>query len=1257
MLPLRHISIRVPWHDNDWNGTVCANPAGNMACLVLKGIGVNRDDALEVANAGKSLEILAEDQLPCCMSERGFFMAPFDMHRTKNHPYAVTSPNTHGHFRPTPFRQPRFSADAIPFRWMQRPDRWMNSKKPNAPDFRDRYNLDLDETREPELNFDTSWIQQRDNHQSLLNTFFGHIKPRESLCFFYAKQTPLVEDSRRVIVAVGRVSHIGDNHEYKYACPESKAPLRALLWERIIQHSIRPDEDGGFNDGFLLPYHQALAYAEQNPDFDPAKLIAFAPEDRRDEFSYVTEHVTHDGAIGSLLSCAAALREAATVLDGPWERYQKWIDTELGRLWKLRGPCPGLGAALAAFGIPFGVLVAYDLARHVGENEDPWPVVDKLFRNPKSVLSEATRGYIGNEHQEVWKQLPDERRALLKLLSRFEITPDDATLVYVEEERQATNIECSDTEILANPYRLFEITRKTAQPISVQTIDRGLFPPPSIRDKHPLPEPSRVATATDVRRIRAWTIQTLEDAADDGDTLLPRADVILGIREMDHQPECPVTGDLMSVAEKNFSPEIEAVPLEGNKPAFQLSRLAACSKLIRSEVTKRINGKPHNVSADWLALLAEKNALGQVKPGDEREQRSRTEKAAALKVLAESRFSVLIGSAGTGKTTLLAVLCGHEAVAAGGVLLLAPTGKARVRMEQAAKKKKLNLTGKTVASYLLESDRYVAETGQYRMLGPGSPKGKILDTVIIDETSMMTEEMLAALLEAVGGAKRIILVGDHRQLPPIGAGRPFADIVRYLQPDRVESLFPKVGKGYAELTFNWRQDPSAPDSRLAAWYSGTDPGPGEEGIFDELTTFGPKDRLQVLSWNTADECHALLQQVLQTELDLTSPEDVIAFDKSLGGTESKGNSYFNRTWDKGGVGDAAENWQILSPVKPMPHGVIGLNRLIHRLFRSKSVEWARKRYRKTPEPLGPEEIVYGDKVINVRNQRRWWEIYPEEDCAKYVANGEIGIAVGQFKGPQAKYKSLPWKLEVEFTSQPAFTYGFTKRDFGEEGDAPLELAYALTVHKAQGSEFSTVILVLPNPCRLLTREMLYTALTRQRNRIVVMFQGEPALLRSYIGSEHSETARRLTNLFTAPELVVIKERRYDGKHIHRTKRGELVMSKSEVIIANELFHRGIDYAYEKKLRFGQGRTCKPDFTIEDAATGLTVFWEHCGMLLDAEYKRRWELKQQWYRDNGVLPLAEGGGENGILVATSDDSQTGFDTTEIGKIIDKLFGNA
>ena len=59
----------------------------------------------------------------------------------------------------------------------------------------------------------------------------------------------------------------------------------------------------------------------------------------------------------------------------------------------------------------------------------------------------------------------------------------------------------------------------------------------------------------------------------------------------------------------------------------------------------------------------------------------------------------------------------------------------------------------------------------------------------------------------------------------------------------------------------------------------------------------------------------------------------------------------------------------------------------------------------------------------------------------------------------------------------------------KKANAVLELAYALTVHKSQGSQFGTVILVLPNPCHLLSRELLYTALTRQKDRIVILHQG------------------------------------------------------------------------------------------------------------------------------------------------------------------------
>ena len=81
--------------------------------------------------------------------------------------------------------------------------------------------------------------------------------------------------------------------------------------------------------------------------------------------------------------------------------------------------------------------------------------------------------------------------------------------------------------------------------------------------------------------------------------------------------------------------------------------------------------------------------------------------------------------------------------------------------------------------------------------------------------------------------------------------------------------------------------------------------------------------------------------------------------------------------------------------------------------------------------MGREEILYGDKVINIRNHRRR-KVYPKQNALEYVANGEIGIAVGQFKGKSARYKGLPWELEVEFSSQPSFKYSYGPRDFGDE---------------------------------------------------------------------------------------------------------------------------------------------------------------------------------------------------------------------------------
>ena len=115
-----------------------------------------------------------------------------------------------------------------------------------------------------------------------------------------------------------------------------------------------------------------------------------------------------------------------------------------------------------------------------------------------------------------------------------------------------------------------------------------------------------------------------------------------------------------------------------------------------------------------------------------------------------------------------------------------------------------------------------------------------------------------------------------------------------------------------------------------------------------------------------------------------------------------------------------------------------------------------------------------------------------------------------------------------------------------------------------------------------------------------------------------------------------------------------MISKSEVLIANELATAGIAYDYELPLHGHGGKVRYPDFTIADADTGETWYWEHLGMLSDAGYRERWRLKLAWYRANGVKPHAEGGGPKGRLVTTEEVA--GFSTPQIQQVIRLIKGN-
>lgn len=115
-----HLTIRVAWHDNRWNGTICSAPSHNSFCVALDRIREERDDIAEDQIAKQPWDKLKPDQMPPCIAESGGFMSPHEWTRVITHPYQANrkTESTHGHLQSTPVIIPSFSTFVVPFWWM-----------------------------------------------------------------------------------------------------------------------------------------------------------------------------------------------------------------------------------------------------------------------------------------------------------------------------------------------------------------------------------------------------------------------------------------------------------------------------------------------------------------------------------------------------------------------------------------------------------------------------------------------------------------------------------------------------------------------------------------------------------------------------------------------------------------------------------------------------------------------------------------------------------------------------------------------------------------------------------------------------------------------------------------------------------------------------------------------------------------------------------------------------------------------------------
>ncbi|RTQ92254.1 AAA family ATPase [Lysinibacillus telephonicus] len=1202
---VQHFSTRIPWKDNDYTGRIDNNPKYNVAAQVIPNIATSRDLEFEEINKGKSYEAVGPVKMQSWITENAAFMSDTNLYLKMKHPYKKGNAKF-SHFEETTF-------EVQPYSFLLRPFSW--TLKNNANEKQKYYNFYFDlEKTEQMLDWSSSWVSHGESQKGIFDYFFSGIKPNNSLIFPYYKQVPFIEDNRRVIAGIGNLVSNVEIREYE---SDGTSGEKNYIWETNAAHSIR---DNG-NAGFLMPYLEISEYIKKHPEFDVSTVTLFEPAGFRAEFSYAAEWVSYDAAIDVLNQAKMALKNIAKLnlkeVNHEWvNRQLDYVDNQLKSVWNQRGIFPGLGSILSAFGVRYG----FDIAHHIDFSENDLITELKLyFSGDKEIGIEKLDDSLADKEDEFTGLLRNENKTrYFELLSRLNLSVEQATHAWDHLKNYAA-------EIVENPYLLFELTRKEKDEhqITISQIDNAMFVNPLVENKHPLNKPTKMRTEGDKRRFRALVTFVLVQSANRGHTLLSYERVVEEINQLpldqrtDFQIE-KIEGTLEYLQDGELYVDVENTYIK-LKEYQEYKQLVVDIVNCRLETTLPSKQNWRKIIDDQFKDLEKNN--------EENDELARSEKAIALKIIESSKISVLLGRAGTGKTTALGFLASSKDIKAGGVLALTPTGKARVQLENSFKKNKVEAEFMTVAQFLIRSEGFSWNTMAYKL--PSKPSTSIAKTVIIDESSMLTEEMFAGILKLVDShAERIVFIGDPNQLPPIGAGRPFVDLINYLNtahPDKV-----------ATLKTEMRQGTGGDDLSFAQIFSNSESI--DKDVIYRIYNNQTDHRLKYIQYTDLDELEKVFFEELVEITEMTSVDDLDGFNKSIGAVKNGNYTNYN-------TGDHIEDWQVLSPTKFIGTGSYYLNNQIHQKYRQETVEsWKKWKWKNKYEPQSVENIVLGDKVISNRNEKRKAWDHTEE----YIANGELGILCRAQKNG-----NYPTSYSFRFGSFKGKVFSYTQNEFGgDNSDSKLELAYALTVHKSQGSGFGKTIVVINGKSSFVTKELLYTAFSRQREKLIVISDLSIQELVQYANDWYSDTKQRYTDLFEVPNIVEIelgKHKRYfEERLIHKTIRGEMVRSKSEVIVANILDKMKIDYSYEEPLVIS-GKTYIPDFTLR--YQGKTAYLEHLGMLGNKSYRKHWDEKRTNYESVGITEKI------GNLIITEDGLDGSLDATLIESKIQTWVNNS
>ena len=501
------------------------------------------------------------------------------------------------------------------------------------------------------------------------------------------------------------------------------------------------------------------------------------------------------------------------------------------------------------------------------------------------------------------------------------------------------------------------------------------------------------AAADDPRRVRAAAVFELRHNAGNGHCFIPTDKL------------AAATACFIGVEHGSALAAIEALAEYGavvraelaGRDVTYLAELYAAETRVASRLLGMVAEKPSAVDADGLLDALEREQGVKYAP----KQRE------AVRLAAKSRVMALTGGPGTGKTTSLrAILAVFDALGL-TTLLTAPTGRAAKRMS--------SLTGRDAAT-------------MHRLLGAGfSPDGESVvfardeenpldcSAVVLDECSMVDITLMDALLRAMPEDARLVLVGDADQLPSVGPGRVFADILSsgVIPAVRLTEIFRQAGKSRIVSCAHQINAGEQPD--LTA---------NTGGLF-----FLRRGEAARAAETVSELCSARLPSRM---------------------------------------GIPVQDIEVLSPTRKGEAGTVALNRRLQAALNPPAEG-------KNEKIFGSVTFREGDRVMQIRNNYDmiWRKESPSgpPETGAGIYNGDMG----EILAIDAESETLT----VDFDGRIA--------QIGFDALSELEHAWAVTVHKSQGSEYRAVVLAVGEAApRLMTRGVLYTAVTRARELLIIV---------------------------------------------------------------------------------------------------------------------------------------------------------------------------